>query len=105
MLELRRVTGAPNASAALLRVVATTGEGVGELHAALETLRTAAPEGRRQRRVQLRLEQLVLARVASAIRAAFAPGGAGETLVAEVMSGERDAETAADLLLSRLRGG
>lgn len=105
MLELRRVTGGPNAEAALLRVVATTGDGVGDLHTTLETLRATAPEGRRRRRVQLRLEQLVLARVAAAAGASFAPGGAGHDLVSQVMSGQRDAETAADLLLSRLRGG
>ena len=105
MLELRRVTGGPGADVALLRVVATTGEGVSELHAALETLRAVAPEGRRRRRVALRLEQLVLARVAATTRAAFASGGVGVALVDQVLAGQRDAESAADLLLSRLRGG
>jgi len=105
MLDLRHATGSPGAGAVLLRVVATTGEGVPELHAALEALRVVAPDGRRRRRVQLRLEQLVLARISAATRAAFAPGGAAVDLVDQIVAGQQDAETAAALLLSRLRGG
>jgi LAO/AO transport system kinase len=105
MLELRRATGSPAADVPLLRVVATSGEGVPELHATLSTLRAAAPEGRRRRRVQLRLEQLLLARVAGAVRAAFASGGVGVDLVDQVVAGKLDSESAVDGLLSRLRGG
>lgn len=105
MLELRRAAGSGGADVALLRVVATTGEGVGELHDVVEALRAVAPEGRRRRRVQLRLQQLVLARVAADLRAAFAPGGTGVDVVDGVIAGHQGAEMAAGLLLSRLRGG
>ena len=104
MLELRCATGGALSDVELVRVIATSGDGIPALHAALERRRAAPSDERRRRRARLRLEQLAVARVGAAVRAAFLVGGAGVDLVDDVVSGRLDSGTAADVLMSRLGG-
>jgi LAO/AO transport system kinase len=103
MLELRRSTGADAGEVALLRVVATTGDGIDELLGAIEAARRTAPDG--QRKATRRVEQALLARLTAEARQALAPGGLAAELVAEVTAGRIDSKTALGILMERLRGG
>jgi putative protein kinase ArgK-like GTPase of G3E family len=92
----------------VVRTVATTGEGLDDLWAAVEQSRETAPAmalARRRRRAVLRIEQAVLARAGAQIRAALAPEGGEAALADEVVAGRLDAGAAADVLMSRLGRG
>lgn len=100
--------GAAGAGVPIVRTVATTGEGLDELWAAVERAREVPPAmslARRRRRAVLRIEQAVAARAAAHIRAALAPGGGDAALADEVAAGRLDAGGAADVLMSRLGKG
>jgi LAO/AO transport system kinase len=96
------------AAVPIVRTVATTGEGLDELWAAVERARGAAPAmslARRRQRAVLRIEQAVTARAAAQVRTALAPDGRDATLADEVAAGRLDAGAAADVLMSRLGRG
>lgn len=103
MLELRRLTGAAADEIALVRVVATTGAGLDELLATLESTRVAAA-ARRRHNAARRAEQVLVARVTSDARRALRPGGVAADLVDGVASGRLDPKSAAEALMDRLRG-
>ena len=106
MLELRRITGAAGADdVALLRTVATTGEGLDELMAALEVARIAPASARRGHDAARRAEHLLVARVAADARRALRPGGIAADLVEGLVAGRLDPKSAVDALMDRLRGG
>jgi len=103
MLELRRLTGALSADVPIVRTVGTTGEGLGELLAALETARGAQRDAQRESRAVRRVTQLLLGRLAADARAALAPGGAAAALAADVAAGTRDTKSALRDLMAQLR--
>jgi len=103
MLELRRLTGALAADVPIVRTVATTGEGLSELLAAIETARDAQPDGRSEGRAVRRVTQLLLGRLAADARAALAPGGPAAALAVEVAAGTRDTKSALRDLMDQLR--
>lgn len=105
MLELRRLTGTATDEIALVRVVATTGAGLDDLLATLESARgAAAAAARRRRNAAKRAEHLLVARVTSDARRALRPGGVAADLVDGVASGRIDPKSAAEALMDRLRG-
>lgn len=118
MLDIRRAA-APTRTAAgegagsacavqIVRTVATTGEGLDDLWAAVERARGTAPAmsiARRRGRAVQRIEQAVMARAAAQIRAALTPEGGDAALADEVAAGRLDAGAAADVLMSRFRKG
>jgi LAO/AO transport system kinase len=93
----------------IVKTVALTGQGVDELVAAIDGVilaRTVVPEGQRgRRRAEARIRAVVMARTDAAIRAAFAPGGSGASLADDVAALKLDPETAANVLMTHLRGG
>lgn len=103
MLELRRLTGAAAADVPIVRTVATTGEGLQPLLAAIEAAHAAQPEDQRAGRAVRRVTQLLLGRLAADARAALAPGGAAAQVASEVAAGTRDAKSALRDLMDRLR--
>lgn len=103
MLELRRLTGGVAADVPIVRTVATSGEGLGELLAALERARGAAGDEQRAGRAVRRVTQLLLGRLAADARAALAPGGAADALATEVAAGTRDTKSALRELMDQLR--
>jgi LAO/AO transport system kinase len=100
MLELRRLTGGVAADVPIVRTVATTGEGLDGLLAALETARRTQ---RDEQRAGRRVTQLLLGRLTADARAALAPGGTADALAAQVAAGTRDANSALRELMDRLR--
>lgn len=116
MLDLRRATGgggksplAP-ADVPILSTVATSGDGVAALLAAIDQARanraglgTGADAARRLRKAEARIRGIVTARTDEAARAALLPGGDAGGLVDEVASRRLDPEAAADALMARLR--
>lgn len=105
MLELRHLTGAAAADVPIVRTVATTGEGLADLLAAIEGAGAAQLDQQRVSRATRRVAQLLLGRLAADARAALAPGGVAAALAGEVVSGTRDAKSALRDLMERLREG
>jgi len=103
MLELRRLTGAAAADVPVVRTVATTGDGVGELLTAIEAAGAARNDQQRRERAVRRVTQLLLGRLAADARATLAPGGAAAALADDVAAGARDAKSALRELMDRLR--
>ena len=103
MLELRRLTGAAASTVPLVRVVATTGDGVAALADAIEVARAEVPENQRVARAANRVAQLLLGRLTAEARRALAPGGAAAALPAEVAAGTREAKSALRDLMDALR--
>jgi len=103
MLELRRLTGAAAADVPIIQTVATTGEGMGELLAAIEGAAAGQGDAQRAERALRRVKQLLLGRLAADARAALAPGGAAAALSGEVVAGTRDVKSALRDLMDRLR--
>jgi LAO/AO transport system kinase len=99
----------PPADVPIIKTVALTGQGVDELVAAIDGVvgaRTLVPEGqRRRRRAEARIRAVVMARTEAAIRGALAPGGSGASLADDVAALKLDPETAANVLMTHLRGG
>jgi len=103
MLELRRLTGAVAADVPIVRTVGTTGAGLAELLAAIETARGAQSDDERARRAVRRVTQLLLGRLAADARAALGPDGAAAALAADVAAGRRDTKSALRDLMAQLR--
>jgi len=103
MLELRRLTGAAAAHVPIVATVATTGEGLGELLAAVDEAGATQREEQRAARALRRVTQLLLGRLAADARAALAPGGAAAALPGEVAAGRRDTNSALRDLMDQLR--
>jgi LAO/AO transport system kinase len=103
MLELRRLTGAAASEVPVVQTVATTGQGLPELLAAVQAAGAAQPEAQRAARATRRVAQLLLGRLAADARAALAPGGAAAALVTDVANGTRDAKSALRGLMDELR--
>jgi len=99
MLELRRLTGAVSDRVPLVQTVATTGQGLDELLAAIEAARATLPEEQRAARAVRRVAQLLLGRLAADARQALAATG----LADEVAAGTRDAKSALGVLMDTLR--
>jgi len=103
MLELRRLTGAAADRVPLVQTVATTGQGLGELLAAIEAAGGALSDDQRAARAVRRVAQLLLGRLAADARRALAPDGEAAGLAEEVAAGTRDAKSALGVLMDRLR--
>jgi LAO/AO transport system kinase len=92
---------------AIVKTVATTGEGIGALMAAVEAFRTRADATgllRAKRRSHLRqlLDETLRARLMAAVRARALSEDAAEAVVDRLAAHELDPFTAADEVLSRL---
>jgi len=100
---------APSADVPVMRTIATSGEGLDELVAAIDAARARAlalgTGGRRRRRAEAAIARAVLARVASQVQAALGAGAPGAALADDVAAGRIDPQSAAEVLMSRLRKG
>jgi LAO/AO transport system kinase len=110
MLGLRLAAATAPAAAgdiAITKTVATTGEGVPALAAAIDTARAAGLAGgavRLRRRAEARIRTVLTTRLDAAARVALAPGGAASSLADDVAALRLDPESAADVLMARLAG-
>lgn len=121
MLELRRASAVAIARSArggleastdvpVVRVVATSGEGIAALMAAIDVVRAgrAGPESegrieQRRRRAEARILAIVMARMAAVAREVLRPGGAAAGLANDVAERRLDLHAAVDALMARLR--
>ncbi len=116
MLDLRHASapGQPSSAAPadvpILQTVATTGDGVAALVAAIDQARTnlaavtgAADAPGRRRKAEARIRGIVMARTEAAAREALRPHGEASALADEVAARRLDPDAAADALMARLR--
>lgn len=115
MLSLRRAAAVPGRAAQggpevpIVKTVATSGDGVSTLAAAIDGARSdeagATSVARRRRRAEARIRELVTARIEAEARQALAAGGAAASLADDVAALRLDADAAADALMARWRAG
>jgi LAO/AO transport system kinase len=92
----------------IIKTVATTGQGIVDLVAAIDVLASGSPNlgaERRRRRAEARIRAIATARAEADARQALGPGGAAAFLVDDVVAARLDAEAAARVLMARLREG
>ena len=99
----------PGHEVPILGVIATSGDGVAALDAAIDAVRQTAAASttarrRRRRRARSRILSLATARVATLVSEALREGGEAADLVGDVASRRLGAGAAADALMARLRG-